>query len=60
VFEAIIVSNDKKEADPSSRLSIKGNRELNRLACSVNYDVHSGSTSRGRCKGRAYGGVYEA
>jgi len=60
VFEAIIVSNDKKEEDPSSRLSIKGNRELNRLACSVNYDVHSGSTSRGRCKGRAYGGVYEA
>jgi hypothetical protein len=60
VFEAIIVSNDKKEADPSSSLSIKGKRELNRLACSVNYDVHSGSTSRGRCKGRAYGGFYEA
>jgi hypothetical protein len=60
VFEAIIDSNDKKAAGPSSSLSIKGTRELNRLACSVNYDVHSGSTSRGRCKGRAYGGFYEA
>jgi hypothetical protein len=60
VFEAIIDSNDKKATGPSSSLSIKGTRELNRLACSVNYDVHSGSTSRGRCKGRAYGGFYEA
>jgi hypothetical protein len=55
VFEAIIDSNVKKVAGPSSSLSIKGTRELNRLSCSVNYDAHSGSTSRGRCKGRAFG-----
>jgi hypothetical protein len=57
VFEAIIDSNDKKVAGFSSSLSIKGTRELNRLACSVNYDAHSGSTSRGRCKGKALGGL---
>jgi hypothetical protein len=56
VFEAIIDSNVKKAASPSSSLSLKGTRELNRLACSVNYDAHSGSTSRGRCKGRDFGG----
>jgi len=56
VFESIIDSNDKKAASPSSSLSIKGTRELNRLACSFNYDAHSGSTSRGRYKGRAFGG----
>jgi hypothetical protein len=56
VFETIIDSNVKKAAGPSSSLSIKGTRELNRLACFVNYDAHSGSTSRGRCKGRAFGG----
>jgi hypothetical protein len=56
VFEAIIDSNVKKAAGPSSNLSIKGTRELNRLSCSVNYDAHSGSTSRGRCKGRVVGG----
>lgn len=55
VFEAIIDSNVKKETGPSSSLSIKGTRELNRLSCSVNYDAHSGSTSRGRWKGRAFG-----
>jgi hypothetical protein len=43
-------------AGSSSSMSSKGTRELNRLACSVNYDAHSGSTSRGRCKGRAFGG----
>jgi len=56
VFEAIIHSNVKKAAGTSSSLSIKGTRKLNRLSCSVNYDAHSGSTSRGRCKGRAFGG----
>jgi hypothetical protein len=56
VFEAIIDSNVKKAAGPRSSLSLKGTRELNRLACSVNYDAHSGSTSRGRCKGRDFGG----
>jgi hypothetical protein len=56
VFEAIIDSNYKKVAGSSSSTSSKGTRELNRLACSVNYDAHSGSTSRGRCKGRAFGG----
>jgi len=57
VFEAIIDSNDKKVAGPSSRTGIKGSRELNRLAYFVNYDAHSGSTSCGRCKGRAHGGI---
>jgi hypothetical protein len=57
MFEAIIDSTDKKVAGSSPRLSIKGTRELNRLTCSVNYDAHSGSTSRGRCKGRAFGGL---
>jgi hypothetical protein len=56
VYEAIININDKKVAGSSSSTSSKGTGELNRLACSVNYDVHSGSTSRGRCKGRAFGG----
>jgi hypothetical protein len=50
MFEAIIASNDKKEAGPSSILGIKGTRELNRLFCSINYDAYSGGTSRGRCK----------
>jgi len=57
MFEAIIDRNDKKVVGPSSSLRIKGTRELNRLACSVHYDAHSGSTSRGRCKGRAFGGL---
>jgi len=57
VFESIINNNDKKVAGSSSSMSIKDTGELNRLACSVNYDAHSGSTSRGRCKGRAFGGL---
>jgi hypothetical protein len=56
VFEAIIASNDKKEEGPCSKLGNKGMRELNRLSCSINYDGHSGSTSRSRCKGRVHGG----
>jgi hypothetical protein len=57
VCEAIIARNDKKEAGPSSKEGIKGSRELDRLFCSINYGAHSGCSSRGRCKGRAHGGL---
>jgi hypothetical protein len=57
VFEAIIDSNDKKVVGSCPSMSNKGTRELSRLACSINYDAHCGSTSRGRCKGRDFGGL---
>jgi hypothetical protein len=38
----------------------KGNRELRRLFCSINYDVNSGNASCGRDKSRAVSVFYEA
>jgi hypothetical protein len=39
----------------------KGNSELRRLSCSINYEANSSSASRGRVKGRSLSMViYEA
>jgi hypothetical protein len=54
LFEDIVARNDEKEEGPSMKLGNKGTREVNRLACSINYDAHCGSASRGRSKGRVY------
>jgi hypothetical protein len=52
LFEEIIASNSEKILGSSPRASKKGMRELNNLFSSVNYDAHSGGTSRGRNKAR--------
>jgi hypothetical protein len=54
LYEDMIASHVKKESGFSSKLGIKGTRELNRLFCSINYDAHSGSSSSGRRKGRVH------
>jgi hypothetical protein len=57
LFEDIVATNDEKEAGPSLNLGNKGMREMNRLACSINYDAHYGSTSRGTSTGRVHRGL---
>jgi hypothetical protein len=52
LLEDILASNEKKAA-----VGKKGMRELNSLFSSINYDVHSGSASLGRSKGRDQRGV---
>jgi hypothetical protein len=56
LFEEIIANNSEKTFGSSSRASKKGMRELNNLFSSVNYDAHSGGTSRGRDKARVFKG----
>lgn len=56
LFEEIIESNSEKIFGSSPRASKKGMRELNNLFSSVNYDAHSGGTSRGRNKARVFKG----
>jgi hypothetical protein len=56
LFEEIIASNSEKTFGSSPRASKKGMRELNNLFSSVNYDAHSGGTSRGRNKARVFKG----
>lgn len=41
----------QKESISSSKLANKESRELKRLSCSIDYDLKSGSSSRGRVKG---------
>jgi len=57
LFEDIVARNDEKEESPSMKLGNKGTREVNRLACSINYDAHCGSASRGKSKGRVCRGL---
>jgi hypothetical protein len=52
LFEDIVASNSEKASGSRSRVGKKGTRELNNLFSSINYDAHSGSTSRGRNKVR--------
>lgn len=35
-----------------SKSSNRGNRELKRLVCSINYDLKGGHSNRVKCKGR--------
>lgn len=54
---AAIEAGHSKQASASwSSFWKKGNRELRRLVCCLNYDVNSGSASRGRVKGRGASG----
>ena len=52
LFEEIIANNSGKVSGSSPRACKKGMRELNNLFSSINYDAHSGSSSRGRNKVR--------
>jgi hypothetical protein len=56
LFEEIIASNSEKMFGSSPRARKKGMRELNNLFSSVNYDAHSGGSSRGRNKARVFKG----
>ncbi len=57
---AVESGHSNNEFVSSSKLGNKENRELERLSCSSNYDSKGGNYSRGRAKGRAMLGFYEA
>jgi hypothetical protein len=57
LFEDIVARNDEKEEGSSMKLGNKGTREVNKLGCSINYDAHCSSASRGRSKGRVHRGL---
>jgi hypothetical protein len=57
LFENMVESNSEKGTASSVRTGKKGMRELNSLFSSINYDAHSGSTSRGRNKARDHRGL---
>jgi hypothetical protein len=52
----IEASHSKQESTSCLNLGKKGNRELRRLTCFINYDVNNGNTSHGKIKGRVAGG----
>ncbi len=60
LFAAIIASNTKQGIGSSSKAGKRISREVNNLFCSINYDTHSGSASRGSKKVRAQIDFYEA
>lgn len=53
LFTAIEARNSEQASASCSNSGFKGNRELRNLVCSINYDVYSGSASRGIVKARA-------
>jgi hypothetical protein len=57
LFENMVECNSENGLVSSVRTGKKGMRELNGLFSSINYDAHSGSSSRGRNKARAHIGL---
>jgi hypothetical protein len=64
LFEEIEEARDLSLADPKAMLSpaqgVKGQRELNRLSWSINYEKKGVQSDRGRHKGRGSSRFYDA
>jgi hypothetical protein len=64
LFEEIEVARDLSLAEPKTKYSpaqgVKGQRELNRLAWSINYEKTGVHFDRGRHKGRGPSRLYDA
>lgn len=56
LLTAIYVSLLREGSASSSKLVNRGNKELKRLSCSINYDSKGGSSSQGKVKGRGFFG----
>jgi len=64
LFEEIKAARDLSLAEPKTKYSpsqgVKGQRELNRLAWSINYEKKGDHSGRGRHKGRGPSCLYDA
>jgi hypothetical protein len=60
LLTAIELGHCHKDLASSSKFVNKGNKEIKRLACSMNYDSKCGSSSHGKGKGRGFSIINEA
>jgi len=64
LFEEIEAARDLSLAEPKTKLlpaqGVKGQRELNRLSWSINYEKRGVQSDRGRHKGRGPSRFYDA
>jgi hypothetical protein len=60
MLTTIEASHYKEDLASGSKLGKRGNRELKRLSCSINYNAKGGSFSQGRVKGEGFSVLYEA